>query len=664
MYVESEYSSTPSKQRTLASSTQINNTTKVNSNVNTKPNASSSRPIFKVFHAFRRTFPSQRINHHHKMDHHEKIEFGKEKEQLKELLGKLEKPQQIANAVHYEASLRNSDQDYDKRQVLSNYLSTELNGLHARAEMQIYRMMGKTSKYFVQDQVLDCDTLRQLVAALEFWVFLALEGDLGPLLEHKDVKRVYESNGSAAEVFRAFLRMQKRNRGNRPWTHNHMSQVVFSVHEAVEAFENRNQKANSVGKSLHGSGLARTSQVDREAEGPPTKKARKEEMNNVAGQATNGLGNLPKLEPRPSQPSKELQHSFVDVPKEPTYQKEQETCEGFVPTKPPMTNLPEKKPALTIDEKVKNSSPRLASLVLTRKVAFENHLQSTHVHLVQKLKGSSQENISQYGQYETTKEPLQQTSTSSKLKRPHDNDTAKAQPLQPSKSEPLARKFTGDIWEVSGDESDVPERKAVGKEVRLSAADVLSACVIQIAKALTRKQKTTEVAVSNSNGGDTWQNCRRPEPVHSSVSSAHETPRESTPVQRLSASLPKFEAKFSAVERAHADAKSILKTAKERAAEANMSLAGFGTKARTGLEEILLLNPKAGEDWTWNGLRTQAEAFRNFGFDKRRQLLAVQVPILEEEETRKKFEEAKTEYEKWKKKMELLNQAAEAFDED
>jgi hypothetical protein len=142
------------------------------------------------------------------MNHYEKIELKMEREHLKELLGKLDKPQQIANAVHYEASLRNSEQDHVKRQVLSNYLSTESNGLHARAEMQIYRMMGNTSKDFVQDQVLDCDTLRQLVVALEFWVFLALEGALGPLLEHKGVKMVDESI-SAAEVFREFLGMQK-----------------------------------------------------------------------------------------------------------------------------------------------------------------------------------------------------------------------------------------------------------------------------------------------------------------------------------------------------------------------------------------------------------------------------------------------------------------------
>jgi hypothetical protein len=107
-------------------------------------------------------------------------------------------------------------------------------------------MMGKTSKYFVQDQVLDCDTLKQLVAALEFWVFLVVEGDLDPLLEHEDVKRVYESNGSSAEVFRAFLKMQKVKH----WTRNDMNQVVFGVYEAVEGFKNRKQEANSAGKSL------------------------------------------------------------------------------------------------------------------------------------------------------------------------------------------------------------------------------------------------------------------------------------------------------------------------------------------------------------------------------------------------------------------------------
>jgi hypothetical protein len=68
------------------------------------------------------------------------------------------------------------------------------------------------------------------VAVLEFWVFLTLEGALGPLLKYKDIKVIYKSNGSAIEIFRAFLKMEKVKRGFRPWIYNNINQVVFSVH--------------------------------------------------------------------------------------------------------------------------------------------------------------------------------------------------------------------------------------------------------------------------------------------------------------------------------------------------------------------------------------------------------------------------------------------------
>jgi hypothetical protein len=189
------------------------------------------------------------------MNGHEKCEIKNEMDNLKALLGKLDKGRQIAKAVHYEASLRNSSQDLIKRQALSKYISNAGNGLHARLEMEIYRLMGETSKYFMGDQVLDLETLKQLVAVLEFWAFLAMGGALGTLLEHKDIQRVWSCGGSAAEVFRAFLDVHKAKRKFGKWTLEHTQEVNFIVHEVVGEYQRGEQDLEPSGRPLHEDGL-------------------------------------------------------------------------------------------------------------------------------------------------------------------------------------------------------------------------------------------------------------------------------------------------------------------------------------------------------------------------------------------------------------------------
>lgn len=182
------------------------------------------------------------------MSQHEKLELQKEIENVKELLGKLEKSNQIAKVVQYESSLGNSEQDHLKRKVLTKHIHTAGNGLHARIDMQIYRMMGETSKFFTRDQALDYETLKQLLVMVEFWAFLAMGGGLGPFLEHEDIKRVYSSGGSAAEVFRAFLDVQNKAGTFDKWTFEHMNDVLLTVHEVVEAFKNGDPEVISPGK--------------------------------------------------------------------------------------------------------------------------------------------------------------------------------------------------------------------------------------------------------------------------------------------------------------------------------------------------------------------------------------------------------------------------------
>jgi hypothetical protein len=189
------------------------------------------------------------------MTDHEKGEIRKEMDNLKALLGKLDKGKKIAKAVHYEASLRNSDQGGIKHQALSKYISNAGNGLHARLEMEIYRLMGETSKYFMRDQVLDLETLKQLAAVLEFWAFLAMGGALGTLVEHKHIQRVWSYGGSAAEVFRAFLDVQKAKRKFEKWTVEHIYEVNLIVHEVVEDYQRAEQDLKPSGKPLREHGL-------------------------------------------------------------------------------------------------------------------------------------------------------------------------------------------------------------------------------------------------------------------------------------------------------------------------------------------------------------------------------------------------------------------------
>jgi len=161
-----------------------------------------------------------------------------EKANIKKLFGKLNEKKHIQEAVQYEASLRNSEEDCFKRQLSREYIAKDSNGLHARVEMSIYRMMGETSIFFVRGQALDYDTLKPFLSIMEFWAFLAMAGGLGPFLGHKDVKKVYKGDGSAAEVFRAFLDVAKAKAKFDKWDQYRMNEVLYMINTIVDDVHN------------------------------------------------------------------------------------------------------------------------------------------------------------------------------------------------------------------------------------------------------------------------------------------------------------------------------------------------------------------------------------------------------------------------------------------
>ena len=176
-----------------------------------------------------------------------------EKANIKKLFGKLNEKKHIQEAVQYEASLRNSEEDCFKRQLSREYIAKDSNGLHARVEMSIYRMMGETSIFFVRGQALDYDTLKPFLSIMEFWAFLAMAGGLGPFLGHKDVKKVYKGDGSAAEVFRAFLDVAKAKAKFDKWDQYRMNEVLYMINTIVDDVHNciiDYSPATTPGKSL------------------------------------------------------------------------------------------------------------------------------------------------------------------------------------------------------------------------------------------------------------------------------------------------------------------------------------------------------------------------------------------------------------------------------
>jgi hypothetical protein len=180
-----------------------------------------------------------------------------EGERIKELLGKLDRPKQIAAAVHYEASLGNSEDDCTRRQQVRAYISKTGLGLHARVEMQIYRMMGETSTYFTRKQILDLDILNPFVAVLEFWAFLAMAGELNPLLEQREIHEVYRSDGSVGGVFRVFWSGKKKKKKRwESWTGRRSIWIGFSAlftkqsRASMAAAESQIKSANMVSRIL------------------------------------------------------------------------------------------------------------------------------------------------------------------------------------------------------------------------------------------------------------------------------------------------------------------------------------------------------------------------------------------------------------------------------
>jgi hypothetical protein len=117
-------------------------------------------------------------------------------------------------------------------------------------DVGIFRMLGKVSAYYVDEEVLEFEALDELRCAIEHWVFLAVADRLGPLVNHESVKAIKEVFGPGAETLYAYMDLFKAEQGFEEWTPENMTDLRVSIYKVVAAIPGHDRSlAASRGKT-------------------------------------------------------------------------------------------------------------------------------------------------------------------------------------------------------------------------------------------------------------------------------------------------------------------------------------------------------------------------------------------------------------------------------
>ncbi|PVH83848.1 hypothetical protein DL98DRAFT_529137 [Cadophora sp. DSE1049] len=154
-------------------------------------------------------------------------------------------PGNIAEASDLLATLRLPGQNSDKWAAVKAYIERLDNRDWIWAEIEIYRMVGRTSAYLLDGEILAMDpaksedendslfrAIHDLEIGVQAWCYLAVEGALGHFLMYDDVHAVKRRGGSAAELLRAFIRTQKLQ----TWDEKNLFDLCMLIYRAAEDF--------------------------------------------------------------------------------------------------------------------------------------------------------------------------------------------------------------------------------------------------------------------------------------------------------------------------------------------------------------------------------------------------------------------------------------------
>lgn len=159
---------------------------------------------------------------------------------LKDLLGPMETEEQVATASHLHALMDYSGKHEIEEAAIHQYISEGDMASKRWQEIETYRLIHQTSTYFTEGQPLGDEETGELGLAIQYWSSLLCERALGPLVMSDTVfaakTRLENGEGSAAELFREFVRLHKWQHNIDQWDRDSMFGLRSRIYKVVSDF--------------------------------------------------------------------------------------------------------------------------------------------------------------------------------------------------------------------------------------------------------------------------------------------------------------------------------------------------------------------------------------------------------------------------------------------
>lgn len=172
--------------------------------------------------------------------------------QFHEQLGSLSTRSQIAKASSYLSSCGVSAEDYVRHESMRLYIQSLPNAEYLWREIEIFKMMDETSKFFLDDAEIDLPTLCELQWAIQTWSHLVMAGGLDMIVsQHEHVDMVKKRGGSPAAIFREYLFAYKAEMDFETWDEKLMNAFRLRVFELDQKLRRTNLEGSLPGMIIY-----------------------------------------------------------------------------------------------------------------------------------------------------------------------------------------------------------------------------------------------------------------------------------------------------------------------------------------------------------------------------------------------------------------------------
>ncbi|RDL40245.1 uncharacterized protein BP5553_00224 [Venustampulla echinocandica] len=168
-----------------------------------------------------------------------KREIHHEMDGFPETFGKITTLEQIAAASKYGAVILNSRDDRIKELALETYIERNCDWGKAWAEIMMYRLIGKSSAFFIPRQALDVALVEELGHAVGLWVSLAARGIVANLGQQADIDAA-----TLADKLNWYMVAYKLRNEIQEWTRESLNMLRWEIYQLLHG-EGENQKGKS-----------------------------------------------------------------------------------------------------------------------------------------------------------------------------------------------------------------------------------------------------------------------------------------------------------------------------------------------------------------------------------------------------------------------------------